>query len=192
MPLLEPLIRGHHKALWSIDESCWTVDNFRDGSNPTTANPRAPLGVLGGSVAAYKSVDDGTGDFVVVPFGFELVAEVPESAVGAGDGTPAVLATSIAGLFMDDANVNPLDDNGARASGKITILNGMGTYKIRVYTTNADGTATGDVKAAVPGTLLYGDPANGLLSTVVFGDAVCKDMKTPTATDPVLVVDMVI
>lgn len=157
------LIRTQLNAIPTLSDACFTKSNYGVNTN-TTLSVNTPNGVLGGSVAA---VSPGL-DYTVVP------------------GTTTLKAV---GLFVNDAAGAAFENSPAVASGKVTVIKGLGSVEVDVYETrnaadNANLTyAVGDkLYASAQGFLTKETSSEGTVIGIV--------TKAPTTLSPTLGLDM--
>lgn len=161
--MLNILIRTQMNAIPEAAAVCFTKVNTGGSSTVIPAN--SPLGVLGGSVAAYSAGND----YTVVP------------------GTEALMP---AGLFVNNAAGAAFENSPAVASGKVTVIKGLASVEVDVYETQTAADAGVDLEYAV-GQYLYSSD-NGLLTYEVSSSRIVIGVvtKVPTPSSPALGLDM--
>ena len=158
--------RTTFNSLYELDKSCFTKDNTAL-VKASTVYPNiaadvevAPIGVLGGSVAAVKVGGDSA--YTVYPH----------------DGTANFKAI---GLFVNNAFGNPFDNSPAVASNKIAIAQKLASVEVDVY--EDDEFAIGDkLYASANGYLTKTAGADNTVIGIV--------TKVPTTADPFLGLEM--
>ncbi len=95
--------RGTNSSLFTLGEGCF------DKVNTEAAGPRAPYGVLGGTVAAL----DPNNPYTVVQ--------------GNGENNTAV------GLFLNNAEGSPFENSPAVGSGKVAVCQKQASVEVDIY-----------------------------------------------------------
>ena len=158
---LKMLARAQVSSTCVLAGAAFTKANY-NGTN-TTIPAGAPIGVLGGSVAAI------VGDYTA----------------GA-----ATLTAQPLGLFINDAAGAAWENAPAVASGKVGIVKGMASVEVDVFETQ-QAAASGVALVYVVGDLLYSSAAGLLTKEVSTSKAVIGVVtKVPTPSSPSLGVDM--
>ncbi len=134
---LSVLIHGQQNSLPVLEDAGFTKVNA--GVN-NTVGVNTPLGVLGGTVAAYKA----------------------DYTVGAADAT-----SNIAGLFLNNAAGAAFENSPAVASGKVTVLKGNASVEVDVYGDDVTGLSVGDDLYSDAAGFLTGVDGGGAIIAVV-------------------------
>lgn len=155
------LHRGRNASVLSLADACFEKQNFVAGvTHNATLSIKTPVGVLGGSVAAFG----------------------PDNTAVPADGV-----NKPAGIFFFDSADYPYQNLPTEASGKLAISCQMPIYEVDVYETY-NTVASADI-VYVAGDYLYAS-ANGLLTNVesTEGTIIGVVSKAPTTENPTMVV----
>jgi hypothetical protein len=154
---------GKRNAMYTLEQAGFTRQNYNNPAFTRTfgrITSSTPNGVLGGFVA-------------------KLVGDL-EVGIYDGQGTPV-------GFFLNDAAGNPFENTPAVASGKVTVMEALGTYYTDLYeTVNEAGTPLATAWSAAIGLPLYVSDF-GILTTENTGSIVVGVViKVPSANNAYL------